>query len=108
MENKEKNMLTSKQRAYLRSLANSIDTILMVGKGGMSEQIIAQAESALKARELIKGKVLESCDLSVREVADMIAEATRSEIVLVIGTKFVLYKRNEKEPKIELPKSKKK
>ena len=56
MENKEKNMLTSKQRAYLRSLANSIDTILMVGKGGMSEQIIAQAESALKARELIKGK----------------------------------------------------
>ena len=101
-------MLTSKQRAYLRSLANSIDTILMVGKGGMSEQIIAQAESALKARELIKGKVLESCDLSVREVADMIAEATRSEIVLVIGTKFVLYKRNEKEPKIELPKSKKK
>ncbi len=108
MENKEKNMLTSKQRAYLRSLANSIDTILMVGKGGMSEQIIAQAESALKARELIKGKVLESCDLSVREVADMIAEATRSEVVLVIGTKFVLYKRNEKEPKIELPKSKKK
>ena len=73
MENKEKNMLTSKQRAYLRSLANSIDTILMVGKGGMSEQIIAQAESALKARELIKGKVLESCDLSVRDVADMIA-----------------------------------
>ncbi len=108
MENKEKNMLTSKQRAYLRSLANSIDTILMVGKGGMSEQIIAQAESALKARELIKGKVLESCDLSVREVADMIAEATRSEVVLVIGTKFVLYKRNEKEQKIELPKSKKK
>ena len=108
MENKEKNMLTSKQRAYLRSLANSIDTILMVGKGGMSEQIIAQAESALKARELIKGKVLESCDLSVREVADMIAEATRSEVVLVIGTKFVLYKRNEKEPKIELPKRKKK
>ena len=108
MENKEKNMLTSKQRAYLRSLANSIDTILMVGKGGMSEQIIAQAESALKARELIKGKVLESCDLSVREVADMIAEATRSEVVLVIGTKFVLYKRNEKEPQIELPKSKKK
>ncbi len=101
-------MLTSKQRAYLRSLANSIDTILMVGKGGMSEQITAQAASALKARELIKGKVLESCELSVREVADMIAENTRSEVVQVIGTKFVLYKRNDKEPKIELPKSKKK
>ena len=101
-------MLTSKQRAYLRSLANSIDTILMVGKGGMSEQIIAQAASALKARELIKGKVLESCELSVRETADMIAEETKSEVVQVIGTKFVLYKRNDKEPQIELPKSKKK
>lgn len=101
-------MLTSKQRAYLRSLANGIDTILMVGKGGMSEQIIAQAESALKARELIKGKVLESCELSVREVADTIAQAAKADVVQVIGTKFVLYKRNEKEPQIELPKSKKK
>ncbi len=101
-------MLTSKQRAYLRSLANSIDTILMVGKGGLSEQITAQAAQALKARELIKGKVLESCELSVREVADTIAEATGSEVVQVIGTKFVLYKRNDKEPKIELPKSRKK
>lgn len=101
-------MLTSKQRAYLRSLANGIDTILMVGKGGMSEQIIAQAESALKARELIKGKVLESCEMSVREVADTIAQAVKADVVQVIGTKFVLYKRNEKEPQIELPKSKKK
>lgn len=100
-------MLTSKQRAYLRSLANGIDTILMVGKGGMSEQITAQAQSALKARELIKGKVLESCELSVREVAEQIAEETKSEVVQVIGTKFVLYKRNEKEPQIVLPKAKK-
>lgn len=101
-------MLTSKQRAYLRSLANSIDTILMVGKGGMSEQITAQAESALKAREIIKGKVLESCELSVREVADWIARETRSDVVQVIGTKFVLYKRNDKDPQIVLPKSNKK
>ena len=101
-------MITSKQRAYLRSLANSIDTIVMVGKGGMSDQIITQAADALKARELIKGKVLESCELSVREAAELIAEGTRSEVVQVIGTKFVLYKRNDKEPKIELPKSKKK
>lgn len=101
-------MLTSKQRAYLRSLANNIETILMVGKGGMSEQIVAQAESALKAREIIKGKVLESCELSVREAAEYIAEATRSDVVQVIGTKFVLYKRNEKDPKIVLPKSNKK
>lgn len=101
-------MLSSKQRAYLRSLANSIDTIVMVGKGGLSEQIAKQAADALKARELIKGKVLESCDISVREAAEAIAEATHSEVVQVIGTKFVLYKRNEKEPKIVLPKNKKK
>ena len=108
MENKEKNMLTSKQRAYLRSLANSIDTILMVGKGGMSEQIIAQAESALKARELIKGKVLETADVTPREAAEQLALETNSEVVQVIGSKFVLYKRNPDEPKIELPKAKRK
>ena len=101
-------MLTSKQRAYLRSLANGIDTILMVGKGGMSEQIIAQAESALKARELIKGKVLENSMLSSREACDILAEALGAEQVQVIGTKFVLYKRNSKDPKIELPKERKK
>ncbi len=101
-------MLTSKQRAYLRSLANGLDTILMVGKGGMSEQIEKQAADALKARELIKGKVLETCELSPREAAETIAEAIKADVVQVIGTKFVLYKRNEKEPKIELPKNKKK
>ena len=101
-------MLTSKQRAYLRSLANGIDTILMVGKGGLSEQITAQAVSALKAREIIKGRVLESCELSVREVADSLAQETKSDVVQVIGTKFVLYKRNEKDPKIVLPKVQKK
>ncbi len=101
-------MLSSKQRAYLRSLANSIDTIVMVGKGGLSEQILKQAADALKARELIKGKVLESCEISVREAAEAIAEETHSEVVQVIGTKFVLYKKNEKEPKIVLPKNKKK
>lgn len=99
-------MLTSKQRAYLRSLANSIDTIVMVGKGGMSEQITKQTADALKAREIIKGKVLESCEMSVREVADKLAEETRSDVVQVIGTKFVLYKRNEKDPQIVLPKAK--
>ena len=101
-------MLTSKQRAYLRSLANGLDTILMVGKGGMSEQIEKQAADALKARELIKGKVLETCELSSREAAETLAEAVKADVVQVIGTKFVLYKRNEKEPKIELPKNKKK
>ncbi|MGN0550420.1 MAG: ribosome assembly RNA-binding protein YhbY [Acutalibacteraceae bacterium] len=100
-------MLTSKQRAFLRSLANSIDTILMVGKGGMSEQIIKQADDALTARELIKGKVLETADLSSRQAAEEIAAKVNADVVQVIGTKFVLYRKNQKEPKIELPKAKK-
>ena len=100
-------MLTSKQRAFLRSLATSEDTILMVGKGGMNEQIIKQASDAIKKRELIKGKVLESAGITPREAAEEIAAEIKAEVVQVIGTKFVLYKRNEKEPKIELSKSKK-
>lgn len=100
-------MLTSKQRAYLRSLANSIDTVVMVGKGGISEQIFKTADEAITARELIKGKVLESCELSVREVADSIATEINADVVQVIGTKFVLYRRNDDEPTIVLPRSKK-
>lgn len=101
-------MLTSKQRAFLRSLATGEDTILMVGKGGMNEQIMKQAGDAIKKRELIKGKVLESAGITPREAAEEIAAEIKAEVVQVIGTKFVLYKRNEKEPKIELPKAKKK
>lgn len=100
-------MLTSKQRAYLRSLANSIDTILMVGKGGLSDQIYKTADDAITARELIKGKVLETCELSVRDVADTIAAEINADVVQVIGTKFVLYRKNEDEPVIVLPRSKK-
>ena len=81
-------MLTSKQRAYLRSLANPIDTILMVGKGGMSGQIIKQADDALTARELIKGKVLNTADVSPREAANAIAQELQADVVQVIGTKF--------------------
>ncbi|HHZ05706.1 MAG TPA: ribosome assembly RNA-binding protein YhbY [Clostridiales bacterium] len=99
-------MLTSKQRAYLRSLANPIDTILMVGKGGMSQQIINQADGALKARELIKGKVLETADITARQAADEIAQVVGADVVQVIGSKFVLYRENEKEPVIVLPKRK--
>ena len=100
-------MLTSKQRAFLRSLAMNEDTILMVGKGGMSDAIIKQADDALTARELIKGKVLETADLSPREAAEQIALETAVEVVQVIGSKFVLFRRNPDEPKIELPKAKK-
>lgn len=100
-------MLTSKQRAQLRSLASTADTILMVGKGGITENVIAQTTDALKARELVKGKVLESSLLSAREACETLSEACRAEQVQVIGNKFVLYKRNESDPKIELVKAKK-
>lgn len=100
-------MLTSKQRAFLRSLAMNEDTILMIGKGGMSDQIIKQADDALRARELIKGKVLETAECDSREYAEQIALETNSEVVQVIGSKFVLFRRNPDEPKIELPKAKK-
>lgn len=98
-------MLNSKQRAYLRGLVNPLDTILMIGKSGMSDEIIKQADDALLARELIKGKVLETSDISPKEAANIIANAVKADVVQVIGTKFVLYRKNEKEPVIVLPKS---
>ncbi|WOC33530.1 MULTISPECIES: YhbY family RNA-binding protein [Caproicibacterium] len=102
-------MLTSKQRAYLRSLSNSLDTILMVGKGGLSSDIAHQADTALEKRELIKGRVLpETCPVSSREAAETLAQETCSEVVQVIGSRFVLYRKNQKEPKITLPKASKK
>lgn len=101
-------MLTSKQRAYLRALANPLETILMVGKGGISDDIIRQANDALKARELIKCKVLETAPHSPRDTAQEIAELTKSEVIQVIGTKFILYRKNQQDPKIIVPKTKKK
>lgn len=101
-------MLTSKQRAYLRGLANSYETILIVGKGEITDNIIMQADTALTARELIKGKVLETSAYSSREAADLIAEKCIADVVQVIGSKFVLYRANPKEPKIVLPKAKRK
>lgn len=100
--------LTSKQRAQLRGLAMSEDTIIQVGKGGITENTITQVKDALAARELIKGRVLENSLLTAREAADALAEACAAETVQTIGSKFVLYKRNVKEPKITLVKEKKK
>ena len=93
-------MLTSKDRAALRKIANSLDTILQVGKGGIGEQVIKQADEALEAREIIKGKFLEYAPAIAREVAEELAAATNSDVVQVIGTKFVLYRKNKKNPKI--------
>ena len=91
--------LTSKQRAQLRGLANGIDTILHVGKDGLGDNLIKQADDALEARELIKGKVLENSMLTAREAAEDLAKATRSEVVQVIGTKFVLYRQSHNKDK---------
>ena len=91
--------LTSKQRAQLRGLANGIDTILQIGKEGIGENLVKQAGDALEARELIKGRVLENSPLSPREGAEELARATRSQVVQVIGTKFVLYRETHSRPK---------
>ena len=99
--------LTSKQRAQLRGLANNIDTILHIGKDGIGDNLIRQADDALEARELIKGKVLENSMLSAREGAEELARATRSQVVQVIGTKFVLYREThskERDKRIKLVK----
>ena len=91
--------LTSKQRAQLRGLANGIDTILIIGKEGIGDNLVKEADEALEARELIKGKVLDNSLLSPREAAEELAPRTRSEIVQVIGTKFVLYRPSHKKDK---------
>ena len=100
-------MLTGKQRAQLRGLAMEEDTILQVGKSGITEAVIRSADEALLARELIKGKVLEASLLTAREACDALAERCGAEAVQVIGNRFVLYRQNPKSPKIVLVKEKK-
>ena len=89
-------MLTSKERAELRGRANTLDTTLIVGKGGITEALVAEAENQLISRELVKGKVLEGAMLSPREASDAICEETGAECVGVIGTKFIIYRFSEK------------
>ncbi len=98
-------MLTSKQRAYLRGMANGIDTIFHVGKSGVTPELTESFNQALEARELVKANVLDNNLLGPREVAQTIAERTKSEVVQVIGNKFVLYRKSKKEI-ISLPKTK--
>ena len=89
-------MLTSKQRAQLRGLAATEDTIVHIGKGGITDNIVTQMNDALKARELVKGRVLESALMSAREVCDAICEQTGAEGIQVVGNKFVIYRKSEK------------
>ena len=89
-------MLTSKERAELRAKANSIDTTLIVGKGGVSESLVADVEIQLDNRELVKGKVLETALMTAREVSEAICEATGAEGISCVGNKFVIWRFSEK------------
>lgn len=95
--------MNSKQRAYLRGLANNIDTIFQVGKNGINENLIKQLNDALEARELIKIRVLENAPETNKESADEIAEKTDSIVVQIVGSKITLFRKRKKDSKIELP-----
>lgn len=95
--------MTSKQRAYLKSLASNIDPIFQVGKAGITPELTAAVSEALEKRELVKLSVLKNCADDANLVADTLAERTRSEVVQVIGKKIVLYRPAKKNPRIELP-----
>lgn len=95
--------MTSKQRAYLRSMSNKLEPILHAGKGGISDAMIRQADDALEAREIIKGKVLETAPATAREIAEEIAAAVNAEVVHVIGRTFVLFRQKQKDSQIKLP-----
>lgn len=95
-------MLTSKQRAYLRSMSHSLNCIFQIGKGGITQEIANQLSNALEARELIKVKTLETCEYTAREAAEIVAEAISADVVAVLGNKFVLYRQSEKHQRIDL------
>ena len=95
-------MLTSKQRAYLRSLAVHLDTIFQIGKGGVNDNMTEQISNALEARELIKLRVLENSGYTAREAAEEIAEKVSAEVIQTVGTRFVLYRESKKNKKSEL------
>ena len=90
-------MITGKERAELRSQANTLETTLMVGKGGVTDSVIAEARTQLEARELVKGRVLEAALLSAREVCDALCEVIGCEGIQCVGSKFVIYKKSEKK-----------
>ena len=94
--------MTTKQRAYLRSLANTIDPVLHIGKDGINDHLVEQTVGVLETRELIKGTVLQNAPISAREACEILCERTKAEPVQVIGKRFVLYKKAEKDPKTDL------
>ena len=95
-------MLTSKERATLRAMSQTLDTIFQIGKGGISEETCNQISAALEARELIKARVLDNSGYSAKEAANEIAEAIGCDVVSCVGSRFVLYRESEKKKKIFL------
>jgi RNA-binding protein len=96
-------MLTSRQRSYLRSLANGVEPIFQVGKGGIGDNLVKQFNDALEARELVKATVLKNAEADAREIAEELSGVTGSDVVQVIGSRFVLYRESEKNKAIMLP-----
>jgi RNA-binding protein len=96
-------MLTSKQRAYLRGLANTLEPVLIIGKGGLNDNMMTDIDAALEARELIKIKILNNSMAEPKEVSIEIADRIGADVVQVIGGKFVLYKQSRENRSIELP-----
>ncbi|QSX06357.1 ribosome assembly RNA-binding protein YhbY [Sedimentibacter sp. zth1] len=96
-------MLTGKQRSYLRSLTNTLEPVLIIGKNGVTENVIKQLDDLLEARELIKIKLLDNSGLSAKEVASEVCDILKSQYVQSIGSKFTIY-RESKEPLINIPK----
>ena len=92
-------MITSKQRAYLRKLANTLDPIFQIGKSGITDEILNQLSNALEARELIKLRVLENAPFTAREAAQLLSESLQCDVVSVVGYRFVLYRESKKLPK---------
>lgn len=96
-------MLTGKQKRYLRGLGSTYDPVLQIGKSGITDNSVLQAQEALEARELIKVKVLNNCLDEAQAVAEILAIKTNAKLVQVIGRNFLLFKQSDKKPKIELP-----
>ncbi|OPJ55559.1 ribosome assembly RNA-binding protein YhbY [Alkalithermobacter paradoxus] len=97
-------MLTGKQRAYLKSIANGLKPITQIGKEGITEAFLKQLDDALRAREIVKVNILENSGLDAKETANEVARLVRGEFVQAIGSKFTIYKKNIEKPIIELPK----
>ncbi len=97
-------MLNSRQRAQLRAMANDMETILQIGKGGINDNTVKQVKDALEARELIKLRALETCPTNARESADTLSELCECDVVQVIGTRFILYKESKNNKTIKLVK----